>query len=91
MSIPKKVQKNLDGEVVGPVSVTKEPVSYVKETYVTAKFKAALRSDKIDEAEELEELVRDKIRPIKGASIEKGDYDDAVKEILKKVGEEARA
>jgi hypothetical protein len=84
----KKVQKDLDGNVVSPVSVDKEPVNHVKETYRTTKFKVPTKDCDVSEAienGELEELVRQKIRPFKGAVITDGDYDDAVKEILKKV------
>ena len=81
----KKVQKDLDGNDVSPVSVTVEPVNYVKKTYVTGKFKVVTKDCDIDETDDLEELIRDKIRSIKGADISEGDYDEAVKEILKKI------
>jgi len=83
----KKVQKDLDGNDVSPVSVTNEPVSYVKKTFVTDKFKVVAKDCDIDEAEDLEDLVRDKIRPLKGAFISAGDYDAAVADILKRLQE----
>lgn len=83
--MPKKKQLSLDGKIVSPVSVNKEPVNYVKVSFVTSKFKMTAKDCDIDESEDLGDLVRQKIRAVKGAMIEKGDYEEAVVDILKKI------
>ena len=87
----KAKQVDLNNEPVSPVSVKKEPVKYVKETYDMPKFKCVVKDCDVAEAvdnDELEDLVRQKLRAKKGEKIVKGETDDAVKEILAKLEED---
>lgn len=86
----KAKQVDLGGKPVSPVSVKKTPVKYVKEDYDLPKFKCSVKDCDVAEAvenDELEDLVRVKLRAKKGEKIAKGETDDAVKDILAKLEE----
>lgn len=84
------VQKDLQNNIVSPVVVKKTQVKYVQEDYETSKFKLSFKDCDREDAEdndELEQLVAEKIRAIKGTTVAKGDFDEAIAEFLDKIEE----